>query len=210
MKKITPIRVLLVEDHFVVRVGLASLINSQTDMKVVAEAANGADAVAAYAQIHPDIVLMDLRLPGMGGVECTGQICSRYPEARVIVLTTFGGDENIHRAFQAGARAYLLKDVRREDFLGTVRSVHAGECALPPDVAVRLLQRNRADELSGRETEVLRLVARGKSNKEIADLLAISESTVKNHMTNILAKLRVPDRAGAVAAAMRDGLVTLD
>ncbi len=210
MKKTTPIRVLLVEDHFVVRVGLASLINSQTDMKVVAEAANGMDAVASYAQNRPDIVLMDLRLPGMGGVECTSQICARYPDARVIVLTTFGGDENIHRAFQAGARAYLLKDVRREDFLGTVRAVYTGECSLPAEVAVRLLQRNPGGELSGRESEVLHLVARGRSNKEIAELLAISESTVKNHMTSILAKLRVPDRAGAVAAAMRDGLVTLD
>ncbi len=158
----------------------------------------------------PDIVLMDLRLPGMSGAECTAAICTRFPEARVIVLTTFGGDENIYRALHAGARAYLLKDVRREDFLSTVRSVHAGECRLPPDVAVRLLRRDPAEELSGRETEVLGLVARGRSNKEIADQLTISESTVKNHMTSILAKLRVPDRAGAVAAAMRDGLVTLD
>lgn len=210
MKKAPPIRLLLVDDHFVVRMGLASLLNSQADMKVVAEAANGPEAIALYAQHLPDIVLMDLRLPGMSGAECTAAICTRFPEARVIVLTTFGGDENIYRALHAGARAYLLKDVRREDFLSTVRSVRAGECRLPPEVAMRLLRRDPAEELSSRETEVLGLVARGRSNKEIADRLAISESTVKNHMTNILAKLRVPDRAGAVAAAMRDGLVTLD
>ncbi len=210
MKKTAPLRVLLVDDHFVVRMGLASLINSQPDMKVVAEAGSGEEAVELCVKHQPDIILMDLRLPGMSGAEATAAICQRFPEARVIVLTTFGGDENIYRALHAGARAYLLKDVRREDFLSTVRAVHAGECKLPADIAVRLLRRNPAEELSARETEVLRLVARGRSNKEIADRLTISESTVKNHMTNILSKLRVPDRAGAVAAAMRDGLVSLD
>jgi two-component system NarL family response regulator len=210
MKKPPPIRVLLVDDHFVVRIGLASLVNSQPDMKVIAEAGTGVEAVELYAKHRPEIVLMDLRLPGMTGAEATAAICSQYPEARVIVLTTYGGDENIYRALHAGARAYLLKDVRREDFLSTLRSVHAGESHLPSDVAMRLLRRDRSEELSARETEVLRLVARGRSNKEIADLLSISESTVKNHMTSILAKLRAPDRAGAVATAMRDGLVTLE
>ncbi|MDB6055268.1 MAG: DNA-binding response regulator, NarL/FixJ family, containings and domain [Verrucomicrobiales bacterium] len=209
MKKTTPIRVLLVDDHFVVRLGLASLINSQSDMKVIAEAANGTEALVLYEVHQPDLVLMDLRLPGMSGIDCTRAICTRFPGARVVVLTTFGGDENMHRALQAGARAYLLKDVRREDFLNTVRSASAGECQIAPDVAMRLLQRQAAEELSAREMEVLGLVATGRSNKEIADRLAITESTVKNHMTNILNKLRVPDRAGAVAAAMRDGLLSL-
>ncbi len=208
--KDTPIRVLLVDDHFVVRVGLASLIDSQPDMKVIAEAENGEEGLSLYAEHQPDVVLMDLRLPGLNGAECTAALCSRFPAARVIILTTFGGDENIYRALHAGARAYLLKDVHREEFLGCIRSVFAGECRFPPDVAVRLLQRQPGASLSGRELDVLRLVAKGRSNKEIAELLLISESTVKNHMTNILAKLQVPDRAGAVASAMRDGLVTLD
>ena len=197
MKKLHTIRVLLVDDHFVVRVGLGSLINSQPDMRVVAEAATGAEGVAFYEQHRPNVVLMDLRLPDMSGVQCTEAICKKWPEACVVVLTTFGGDENIYRAMQAGAKSFLLKDVSREEFLQTLRSAQTGGCHMDPAVAVRLCQRRHAEPLSARELEVLRLVAAGRSNKEIADRLAITESTVKNHMTNILMKLRVPDRAGS-------------
>lgn len=204
------IRILMVDDHLVVRMGLRSMIDSQEDMVVVGEAANGNETIQAFRKLLPDIVLMDLRMPNLGGVDATATICREFPAARVIVLTTYDGDENIYRALQAGARAYLLKDVPREEFLGAIRSVHTGEYCMAPAVAARLARRIPACELSTREVDVLRLIVEGSSNKEIGSALSITESTVKNHVNSILGKLKVKDRTQAVTTALRRGIVMLD
>ena len=203
-------RILIVDDHLVVRIGLRSMIESQPDMQVVAEAADGSEAVELYRQHQPDIVLLDLRMPRMNGVETTVAIRRQFPAALIIVLTTYDGDENIYRALQAGAHAYLLKDIPREDFLEAIRSVHRGEYCIPSGVAARLAQRLPNEELSSRELEVLKLIVEGMSNKEIASKLAITESTVKNHVNSILTKLKVKDRTQAATTALRRGIVTLD
>jgi two-component system NarL family response regulator len=210
MRKAQPIRILVADDHLVVRMGLHSLIDTQPDMTVVAEAANGKEAVALFRQHQPDVVLMDLRMPILGGVEATLAIREQFSDARIIVLTTYDGDENIYRALQAGARSYLLKDVAQAEFLEVIRAVHRGEYRLPPAVAARLAQRLPQAELSARELEVLRLIVRGMSNKEIAAALSVTESTVKNHVNSILAKLHVQDRTQAATTALRRGIVTLD
>ena len=210
MTDVNPIRLLIVDDHLVVRMGLRSMIDSQADMMVVAEAANGHEAVQLYRQHQPDIVLLDLRMPQLNGVEATKAIRQRFPEALIIVLTTYDGDENIYRALQAGAHAYLLKDIPREEFLASIRSVYHGQYCIPPAVAARLAQRLPHDELSARELEVLKLIVEGMSNKEIASMLAITESTVKNHVNSLLSKLRVKDRTQAATTALRRGIVTLD
>lgn len=201
------IRILIVDDHLVVRMGLRSMIDSQSDMVVVAEAATGRETIKLFREKKPDLVLMDLRMPDMGGVEATAAICGDFPNAHVLVLTTYDGDENIYRALQAGARGYLLKDIPREEFFSAVRAVHAGQYFVPPSVAARLAQRVPALELSTREVEVLRLIVEGLSNKEIASALAITESTVKNHVNSILAKLKVNDRTQAATAALRRGII---
>jgi len=205
-----PIRLLIADDHLVVRMGLRSMIDTQRDMTVVAEAANGQEAVERYREHHPDIALMDLRMPRMSGVEATAAIRNEFPHALIIVLTTYDGDENIYHALHAGAHAYLLKDIPRVEFLGAVRSVYAGEYCIPPAVAARLAQRLPRAELSHRELEVLKLIVEGMSNKEIASALAISESTVKNHVNSLLSKLKVNDRTQAATSALRRGIVTLD
>jgi two-component system NarL family response regulator len=210
MPKSNPIRILIADDHLVVRVGLRSMIDTQPDMAVIAEAANGQEAVDLYRQHKPDIVLMDLRMPRMSGVEATAAICGQFPQALIVVLTTYDGDENIYQALHAGAHAYLLKDVPREEFLSAIRSVHSGQYCIPPVVAGRLAQRMPYSELSARELEVLKLVVEGMSNKEIASALSISESTVKNHVNSILGKMRVNDRTQAATTALRRGLVMLD
>ena len=202
------IRILIVDDHLVVRMGLRSLIDSQPDMVVVAEAATGRETIERFRETKPDVVLMDLRMPDIGGVEATGAICGEFPNAHVLVLTTYDGDENIYRALQAGARGYLLKDIPRDEFLNAVRAVHTGQYFVPPVVAARLAQRVPALELSDREVEVLRLIVEGLSNKEIAVALSITESTVKNHVNSILAKLKVKDRTQAATTALRRGIVT--
>jgi len=204
------IRIMMVDDHLVVRMGLRSMIDTQEDMVVVGEAANGRETLEVFRKVSPDIVLMDLRMPNLGGVEATAAICRQFSGARVIVLTTYDGDENIYRALQAGARAYLLKDIPREEFLGAIRAVHAGQYCIPPGVAARLAQRVPSTELSTREVEVLRLIVEGLSNKEIASSLSISESTVKNHVNSILGKLKAKDRTQAATTALRRGIVTLD
>jgi two-component system, NarL family, response regulator len=204
------IRILMVDDHMVVRMGLRSMIDTQPDMVVVGEAANGKETIEIFRKISPDIVLMDLRMPNLGGVEATEAICRESPQARVIVLTTYDGDENIYRALRAGARAYLLKDIPREEFLGAIRAVHSGQYCIPPPVAAHLAQRVPSSELSAREVEVLRLIVEGLSNKEIASNLSISESTVKNHVNSILSKLKVNDRTQAATTALRRGIVSLD
>jgi two-component system NarL family response regulator len=200
----------MVDDHLVVRMGLRSMIDSQEDMVVVGEAANGRETIDLFRKLLPDIVLMDLRMPDLGGVDATIAICGEFPAARVIVLTTYDGDENIYRALQAGARAYLLKDIPREEFLAAIRAVHTGQYCIPPAVAARLASRVPACELSSREVEVLHLIVEGLSNKEIASALSITESTVKNHVNSILGKLKVNDRTQAATTALRRGIVMLD
>jgi DNA-binding NarL/FixJ family response regulator len=210
MAKVNPIRVLIVDDHLVVRMGLRSMIDSQPDMEVVAEAANGNEAVQAYREHRPDVVLLDLRMPQLNGVEATIAIRNEFPKALIIVLTTYDGDENIYRALQAGAHAYLLKDIPRDQFLQAIRAVHRGQYCIPPAIAARLAQRMPQEELSARELGVLKLIVEGMSNKEIASTLAITESTVKNHVNSLLSKLKVKDRTQAATTALRRGIVTLD
>jgi len=203
------IRILIADDHLVVRIGLRSMIDTQPDMNVIAEAANGREAVALFRDHQPDVTLIDLRMPVMGGVEAVGVIHAEFPDARIIVLTTYDGDENIYRALQGGARAYLLKDIPREEFLDDIRAVYQGQYCIPPAVAARLAQRIPGPELSARELEVLKLIVEGMSNKEIASALSITESTVKNHVNSILSKLNVKDRTQAATTALRRGIVTL-
>jgi len=205
------IRVLVVDDHPVVREGLAALIERRSDMTVVGEAANGQEAVAGYRRLLPDITLMDLRMPILGGVEAISAIRQDFPAARIIVLTTYDGDADIYRGLQAGARAYLLKDAPREELLDAIRSVHAGQTRIPPAVAARLAERAMGGPaLSPRELEVLAQIVAGRSNKEIGQALAIGEGTVKAHVNSILGKLGVADRTQAVTVALQRGIVHLE
>ena len=204
------IRIMIVEDHFVVREGLRAIINSQKDMATVAEAGNGRQAVEAFEQHRPDVTLMDLRIPGLNGIDAIGGIVEKFPRARIIVLSTYGGDENIFRAFQAGARAYFLKDIKGQDLVDAIRAVHGGQRVVPPEIASQLAERAPLTALSPREMEILTLVARGKSNKEIGAELAISEGTVRVHTSNLLSKLRCSGRAQAVSEAIRRGIIEVD
>ena len=204
------LRIMIVEDHYVVRVGLAAIINSQPDMITVAEAGNGHQAVDLYRQYEPDVTLMDLRIPGMDGIEAIATIIQHFPRARIIVLSTYGGDEDVFRALQAGARAYFLKDVKGQDLVNAIRAVHAGQRPLPAQVASRLAERIPRSELSVRETEILKLIARGMSNRLIANTLAITEGTVRGHASNIFAKLGCSDRAQAVSEAFQRGIIHIE
>ncbi len=201
---------MIVEDHFVVRVGLKAIINSQQDMVTVAEAANGKQAIEAFEQYQPDVTLMDLRIPGLNGIGAIGAIIEKFPRARIIVLSTYGGDENISRAFKAGARAYFLKDVKGQELVDAIRAVHEGQRPLPPEIASQLAESLPRTPLSARELEILKLIAKGKSNKEIAAGLAIGEGTVRVHASNIFAKLGCGDRAQAVAEAFRRGIIEVE
>jgi len=201
------IRVLIAEDHVIVRDGLAAIINQEDDMTVVAEAGDGSEAVALWKAHHPDVILMDLRMPGLSGVNAIYELRAADPSVRVIVLTTFDGDEDIYRAMRAGAMAYLLKDVKREELFQCIREVRAGRYFLLPNVAAKLAGRQCADELTPRELEVLRLLAEGKPNKLIAADLGIGEVTVKSHVRAIFTKLNVLSRTEAIAAASRSGLI---
>src|SRR5579875_358379 len=185
-----PIRILIVEDHHVVRQGLAALLKTVPDMTVVAQAAEG---VRLFREHKPDVTIMDLRLPVLSGVDAITQIRSEFPSARIIVLTTFDGDEDIYRALQAGARGYLLKDMFGEELMEAIRIVHSGRTRIPPAIAERLAERMGGPNLTNRELEVLQAIVAGKSNKEIAFGLGISEATVKTHINNILSKLGVTD-----------------
>jgi two-component system NarL family response regulator len=204
------IRVLVVDDHFVVRMGLRAVIDAEPDMAVVAEANGGERAVQLFREHNPDITLMDLRMPLTSGVEATRAIREDSPDARVIVLTTYDGDEDIFRALNAGARAYLLKDVSREELLDVIRGVHAGQRRIPPAIGARLAESMPRSELTKRELEVLGLVVRGLSNRKIGDALSITEGTVKIHINNILSKMGVEDRTQAATAAVRRGIIHLD
>ena len=201
--------VLVVDDHPVVRAGLRAMIDAQPDMETVAEAANGEEAVDLFRRHQPAITLMDLRMPGMGGVAAIEALHRSFPGACILVLTTYDGDEDIYRALHAGARAYLLKDMPREELLETVRAVHAGAHRLPTEVAARLAERMHQSELTSREVEIVEHIASGLSNKQIAAALGIGEATVKTHVNNILGKLGANDRTHAVTVALRRGFIHL-
>jgi DNA-binding NarL/FixJ family response regulator len=203
------LRLLLVDDHYLVRVGLSSIIALEKDLTVCAEAATGEQAVALFRAERPDVTLMDLRLPGMSGAETTRAIREEFPDARIIVLSTYSTDEEIYGALQAGAMAYLLKSVQREELVAAIRKAAAGQRHIPPDLAARLAARQPRSQLSPRELDVLRLIVGGKRNKEIAGSLQISEGTVKIHVSSILTKLGVFDRTEAVTAALQRGIVQL-
>ena len=203
------IRIIVVDDQAVVRQGFVALINTVADMEVIAEGTNGREAVELYRRHRPDVLLTDLRMPVMGGVEAIGVIKREWPEARVIVLTAFDGDEDIYRSLQAGAQGYLLKDMFFEELESAIRTVHAGGRRIPGVVAERLAERVGGSDLTGRELEVLRLIVAGRSNKEIGAALKISEATVKSHVNSILGKLGVNDRTQAATTALQRGLVHL-
>jgi len=204
-----PIRILIAEDHLIARVGVTTIVNMQPDMTVVAEAANGLQAVEMFRKHLPDVTLLDLRMPGMTGLEAAVAIRREYPRARLIALTTYGGDEDIRRALQAGVQAYLTKDVLHDDLLKAIRAVHAGHPFLPPSVAKTLAAEFLAPDLSAREMEVLSLIVNGLANKQIAHRLSIAEHTVKNHVKSILSKLNVADRTQAATAAIQRGIIHL-
>jgi DNA-binding NarL/FixJ family response regulator len=202
------IRILAVDDHALLRKGLAAVINAEPDMKLVAEAANGEDAIEKFRTHRPDVVLMDLQMPGLNGIEATIRILSEFSDARIIVLTTYKGDAQVLRALRAGARAYLLKGHDWE-LIETIHAVMEGRKRIPPEVAAELAEHATDDELSEREIEVLKLIAAGNSNKQIADLLCIAEATVKSRVTNILSKLSASDRAHAVTIGLRRGIIEI-
>ena len=203
------IRVLMVDDHPLLREGIAAVIEGQPDLEVVGEATNGREAVEQFRARKPDIVLMDLQMPVMGGIEAISAIRSEFPHARIVVLTTYKGDTQALRAFKAGASGYLLKSMLRKELLDTIRSVHAGHRRIPPEIANEIAEHHTDDALSQREIEVLQRVAAGGANKIIAGELNISEETVKAHMRSILAKLSANDRTHAVMIALKRGIIEL-
>jgi DNA-binding NarL/FixJ family response regulator len=204
------IRILTVDDHPLLRKGIAALVNAEPDLKLVAEASNGKEAIEAFRSHHPDVTLMDLQMPGVNGIEAIDRIRSEFPEARIIVLTTYTGDIQVLRALRAGARAYVLKGHVHKELLETIRAVHAGHKRIPPDIAADLAEHATDDALTEREIDVLKLIGSGNSNKLIADHLSISEATVKSHVTNILSKLGANDRAHAVTIGLKRGIIELD
>lgn len=203
------IRILAVDDHALLRKGIAALIGAEPDLNLVAEASNGHEAIAAFKKHRPDVTLMDLQMPGMSGIECIIAIRSDFPNARIVILTTYPGDVQVVRALKAGARGYLLKGQVNRDLPDVIRAVHSGQKRIPPEVALELAQHTAEDDLSSREIAVLRLIAAGNANKEIANKLKIAEETVKSHVTNILAKLHANDRTHAVTIALKRGIIEL-
>lgn len=198
------------DDHPVLRKGLAALLNAEPDLKLVAEASNGKEAIDAFRCHQPDITLMDIQMPALDGIQAIETICSEFPGARIIVLTTYTGDTQVVRALKAGARAYVLKGHVLDELLDAIRAVHAGKKRIPPDVAAELADHATDDALTEREVDVLRLIAVGNGNKQIADELSISEATVKSRVTNILSKLGANDRAHAVTIGLKRGIIALD
>lgn len=192
------------------RKGIAALVNGEPDLKLVAEASNGKEAIEAFRSHRPDVTLMDLQMPGVDGLEAIGAIRRDFPEARIIVLTTYSGDTKVLRALKAGARAYILKGYVHKELLDTIRAVHAGQKRIPPEIAAELADHAMDDLLTEREIDVLKLIAAGNSNKQIADQLTIGEATVKSHVTNILSKLGANDRAHAVTIGLKRGIIELD
>ncbi|BAY49951.1 two component transcriptional regulator, LuxR family protein (plasmid) [Scytonema sp. HK-05] len=209
MSQASTISVLIADDHFIVRQGLATIINRDPEMTVIAQAEDGQQAIERFCEYQPDVTLMDLRMPQIGGVEAISAICAEFEPARIIVLTTYDGDEDIYRGLHAGAKGYMLKDAKPNELLSAIRSLHHGQQYIPPSVGAKLVQRLSNPELSERELEVLRLIAQGMSNLEIATALSIGESTVKSHVNRILSKLGVSDRTQAVIVAVKRGIVSL-
>ena len=204
-----PIRIALVDDHPLLRQGIAALLSDQPDLLLVGQASNGLEAIEQFRLHRPDVMLMDLQMPGMNGIDAMSAIRGEFPDARFVVLTTYTGDVQIVRALKAGARAYLLKSLLHRELLETIRAVHAGHKRIPPEVAAELADHAADDQLTAREIEVLRLIAAGNANKIVADRLSITEETVKAHVKNILSKLDANDRTHAVTIALKRGIIEL-
>jgi DNA-binding NarL/FixJ family response regulator len=204
-----PIRIVLVDDHPLLRQGIAALVADQSDMQLIAEASNGREAIEQFRIHRPDVLLMDLQMPDMNGIDAMIAIRTEFPEARFIVLTTYAGDVQIIRALKAGARAYLLKSLLHRELLETIRTVHAGQKRIPPEIAAELADHAADDSLTPREIEVLRLIAAGSANKIVGDRLSITEETVKAHVKSILSKLSANDRTHAVTIALKRGIIQL-
>lgn len=209
MKDGEKIRIVVADDHFVVRMGLTALVNTEPDLEVVGEAADGAQAVSAFERHRPDLVLMDLRMPIKDGISATAEIKAKHPNARVLMLTTFDGDTDIHRAMEAGAQGYVLKNSTGDKLIPALRAVAAGQRWIPKEIATRLASRNLFEDLTPRELQVLDQMAKGLANKEIADVLKITGHTVKDHLKSILGKLHVADRTEAVTVAIQRGIIHL-
>jgi len=209
MKKSEKIRILIADDHYIVRMGLVALVNTEPDMEVIAEAADGAQALDLFAKHQPDLALLDLRMPGKTGIQTTMDIRSRFPSARILMLSAFHGDEDIYRALHAGAQGYVLKSSTGDKLVPALRAVAAGQDWIPREVASLLASRKMLEELTSREVQILKELAKGFANKEIADALNISEYTVKGHLKSILGKLRVADRTEAVTTAIQRGIIHL-
>jgi DNA-binding NarL/FixJ family response regulator len=203
------IRILIVDDHPVLREGIISLVAKQADMRVVGEASDGKEALQVFKQSTPDVTLMDLRLPGIDGIDSMTAILAEFPDAKFIVLTTFGGDVQVLRALKAGARGYLLKDLLRKELLDAIRTVHQGRKRIPPEIAAELAEHATDGSLTRREIEVLQLIASGNPNKLVADKLSVSEDTIKMHVKSILSKLGANDRTHAVTIALKRGIMDL-
>jgi DNA-binding NarL/FixJ family response regulator len=208
-KQDSVIRVLAVDDHALLRDGIATLIGNQSDMELVGEASSGREAIELFRQHRPDVTLMDLQMPEMGGIDALSAIRGEFPEARIIVLTTYAGDVQIFRALKAGARGFLLKGLLRKELLETIRAVHAGQRRLPPEIAAEIAEHATDSALTPREIDVLRLIAGGNANKEIAAQLSLTEETVKGHVKNILAKLDANDRTHAVTIGLKRGIIEI-
>ena len=209
MKKNGKIRILIADDHYIVRMGLVALVSTEPDMEVVAEAAGGNEALELFAKHLPDLLLLDLRMPEKNGIQTIVEIRDRFPEARILVLSAFDGDEDIYRALHAGAQGYVLKNTTGDKLVPALRTVASGQSWIPKDVANQLALRKVREQLTTREVEVLSQLAKGLANKEIADTLSISEHTVKDHLKNILGKLHVADRTEAVTTAIQRGIIHL-
>lgn len=210
MTRENSIRIMIVDDHPVVREGLAAMIGTQADMVIAAATGNGEQAIELFRQHTPDITLMDLRLPGMSGIEAIREIRQKFPAGRFIIVTTYHGDEDIYRAFQAGASAYILKEMFGDELLKAIRIVHGGGRYVPSDVASSLCERMNYSDLTPRELDVLTLIVKGQSNRRIADTLGLTEGTVKFYTNKILSKLNVSDRTQAATAALQRGIIHLD
>ena len=204
-----PIRIALVDDHPLLRQGIAALLADQADLQLVGQTSNGLEAIEQFRLHRPDVMLMDLQMPGMNGIDAMSAIRGEFPDARFVVLTTYTGDVQIVRALKAGARAYLLKSLLHRELLETIRSVHAGNKRIPPEIAAELADHAADDQLTAREIEVLRLIASGNANKIVADHLSITEETVKAHVKSILSKLDANDRTHAVTIALKRGIIEL-
>jgi DNA-binding NarL/FixJ family response regulator len=209
MNEIAKIRILTVDDHPLLHEGIATVIRSQPDLLLAAEASNGRDAILRFREHTPDVTLMDLRLPDISGIDALIAIRAEFPEARIIILTTFAGDVEIQRALQAGARAYMLKSMPPKELVDVIRQVHAGKKRIPPEIAAHLAEHYSDESLTGREVEVLREIAGGNRNRDIADKLFITEETVKVHIKHIMEKLGASDRTQAVAIGVRRGIIQL-